>query len=264
MVPGTAIGVLVGDLMFFAMALRLARRTGRHDTTAMPLGLDTPSTFGMVFFVLGPAFVQAKATLPVAAAAQHTWHIGICAILISGVFKLACAAGSGWIRRLVPRAGLLGSLTAIALVLISFLPLVEILRTPVVGLVALAIILSTLIGRVPLPGRIPGTLGRPGHRRRDVSSAAVGRLDADDGSRDRSGGGTVADRLADRVSPGVVACGLGYAAVPAGDPAVRAGHGRGRDRLHRECRGGGRRLQHDVTSSPSKRWRRWWPDSAAE
>jgi len=37
------------------MALRLARRTGRSDITAMPLGLDTPSTFGMVFFVLGPA-----------------------------------------------------------------------------------------------------------------------------------------------------------------------------------------------------------------
>jgi AGZA family xanthine/uracil permease-like MFS transporter len=158
MVPGTAIGVLVGDLLFFAMAVRYARRTGRTHVTAMPLGLDTPSTFGMVFFVLGPAFVEARATLPVEAAARHTWHIGICAILISGLFKLACAAGSGWIRRMVPRAGLLGSLTAIALVLISFLPLLEILHTPIVGLVALAIVLSTLIGRIPLPRRIPGTL----------------------------------------------------------------------------------------------------------
>ena len=53
MAPGTAIGVLVGDLLFFFMALRMARRTGRSDVTAMPLGLDTPSTFGMVLFVLG-------------------------------------------------------------------------------------------------------------------------------------------------------------------------------------------------------------------
>ena len=44
-------------------------------------------------------------------------------LLASGIFKLACAPLSGWIRRIVPRAGLLGSLTAIALVLISFLPL---------------------------------------------------------------------------------------------------------------------------------------------
>ena len=64
MIPGTAIGVLVGDLLFFWMALSMGRRKGRYDVTAMPLGLDTPSTFGMVFFVLGPAFLYAKQTLP--------------------------------------------------------------------------------------------------------------------------------------------------------------------------------------------------------
>ena len=42
----------------------------------------------------------------------------------------------------VPRAGLLGSLAAIALVLISFLPLLEVLHYPVVGMVSLAIILT--------------------------------------------------------------------------------------------------------------------------
>ena len=145
MIPGTAIGVLVGDLLFFWMALSMGRRKGRYDVTAMPLGLDTPSTFGMVFFVLGPAFLYAKQTLPsVDEAARYAWHIGICSIFISGLFKFVCACGSNWVRRRMPRAGLLGSLAAIALVLISFLPLLEILQQPVVGLVALAIILTTL------------------------------------------------------------------------------------------------------------------------
>ena len=40
-----------------------------------------------------------------------------------------------------------------------FIPLLEVLHYPVVGLVALAIILTTLIARVPLPGRVPGALG---------------------------------------------------------------------------------------------------------
>jgi AGZA family xanthine/uracil permease-like MFS transporter len=161
MVPGTAIGVFAGDIIFFWMALQLARRTGRKDITAMPLGLDTPSTFGMVFFVLGPSFLDAKSRLGLTEhdAAIYTWQIGICSIFVSGLFKLACAFGSNWIRRMVPRAGLLGSLAAIALVLISFLPLVEIFHYPVVGFVALAIILTTLVGRVPLPFRIPGALG---------------------------------------------------------------------------------------------------------
>ncbi len=128
MIPGTAIGVLVGDLLFFFLALRLARTTGRNNITAMPLGLDTPSTFGMVLLVLGPAFVRGKTVLglPEHDAALYAWRIGICSLLISGVFKLACALGAHWIRRLLPRAGLLGSLAAIALVLISFLPLLDI------------------------------------------------------------------------------------------------------------------------------------------
>lgn len=161
MVPGTAIGVLVGDLLFFWLALRVARRTGRNNLTAMPLGLDTPSTFGMVFFVLGPSFLFAQKELGLAPleAARYTWHIGICAIFISGVFKLACSFGSHWVRRLLPRAGLLGSLAAIALVLISFLPLLEICQMPIVGLTALAVILTTLVARVRLPLRIPGALG---------------------------------------------------------------------------------------------------------
>lgn len=159
MVPGTAIGVLVGDLLFFVMALRLAAKTGRV-VTAMPLGLDTPSTFGMVFFVLGPSFLYAQSDLGMERleAAAYTWRIGICSIFISGLFKLACAVGSNWIRAVVPRAGLLGSLAAVALVLISFLPLLEILHFPVAGFAALAVILLTLVARIPSPGRVPGAL----------------------------------------------------------------------------------------------------------
>ncbi len=160
MVPGTAIGVLVGDLLFFWMAFALARRTGRNDITAMPLGLDTPSTFGMVFFVLGPAFLHGKYELGLTPheAAAYTWHIGICAIFISGLFKLACSFGSHWVRTSLPRAGLLGSLAAIALVLISFLPMLEILHYPVVGFAALAVVLTTLVAQIRFPFRVPGAL----------------------------------------------------------------------------------------------------------
>ncbi|HUE70264.1 MAG TPA: permease, partial [Pirellulaceae bacterium] len=166
MLPGTAIGVLVGDLLFFWLALHVARKTGKWDTTAMPLGLDTPSTFGMVFFVLGPAFnaalgkdIALASPDEIQAAAIHTWHVGICSIFLSGLFKIACSLGSNWIRRVFSRAGLLGSLAAIALVLISFLPLLEILQLPLVGLVSLAVILTALVARIPLPFKIPGALG---------------------------------------------------------------------------------------------------------
>jgi AGZA family xanthine/uracil permease-like MFS transporter len=158
MIPGTALGVLFGDLVYTAMAVRLARRLGR-DVTAMPLGLDTPSTIGMVLFVLGPAFRDAlDKGASQEAAATLAWHIGICSLAISGVFKLLCAAGASWARRLLPRAGLLGSLTAIALVLISFLPLLDVFESPAAGMVALIVILAGLVARMQLPQRIPGAL----------------------------------------------------------------------------------------------------------
>jgi len=160
LVPGTALGVLVGDIAFFFLAFRLAKKTGRDDVTAMPLGLDTPSTFGMIFFVLGPSFVAGRDLMGLEpmAAATRTWHIGIWCLVLSGLFKIACAPFCGYVRRAVPRAGLLGSLAAIALVLISFMPILDIFAHPLAGMLALAIVLTSLVGRIPLPGQIPGTL----------------------------------------------------------------------------------------------------------
>ena len=56
MLPGTALGVLVGDGIYTWMA----RRQRRSDATAMPLGVDAPTTIGMALLVLGPAFVAFK------------------------------------------------------------------------------------------------------------------------------------------------------------------------------------------------------------
>ena len=110
--------------------------------------------------MLGPSFVEGTQNLQLTAdeAALRTWQIGIWSIVLSGIFKAFCAIGSGWVRKLIPRAGLLGSLAAVALVLISFLPLIEALHVPLVGMTALAIILVTLIARIDLPWNMPGAL----------------------------------------------------------------------------------------------------------
>ena len=160
MVPGTAIGVLVGDLLFFWLAFVYAKRTGRSDVTAMPLGLDTPSTIGMIFLVLGPAYASGIADgLSEHDAAMQAWKIGMCSIFITGLVKLVLSFFSNWIHKVFPRAGLLGSLAAIAVVLISFIPMVDMTVNPIVGFSALAIVLATLIARQKLPLGIPGALG---------------------------------------------------------------------------------------------------------
>ena len=160
MVPGTAIGVLVGDLLFFWQSFRYAKKTGKSNVTAMPLGLDTPSTIGMTLLVVGPAYKAALGEgLDTDAAAMQAWHIGICALVIMGVIKGVLAFCSNWIHKVFPRAGLLGSLAAIALVLIAFNQLPELVASPIVGFASLAIVLVTLIARNHLPFKIPGALG---------------------------------------------------------------------------------------------------------
>ncbi|HZY89647.1 MAG TPA: hypothetical protein VFE78_32800, partial [Gemmataceae bacterium] len=161
MIPGTAIGVLLGDLVYTAMAFRLARRTGRTDVTAMPLGLDTPSTFAVPFLILLPALRQGhEMGLDHERAMDFAWHVGLVVLVLVGVFKVVCAPVGNAIRRLVPRAGLLGSLAAIAIALIAFLPMLleGIAAVPLVGMLALAVILWTLVAHRELPGKFPGAL----------------------------------------------------------------------------------------------------------
>jgi AGZA family xanthine/uracil permease-like MFS transporter len=149
MIPGTALGVLVGDLAYTWLAVRLMRRTGRDDVTAMPFGIDTPTLFAMVFGVLGPVMLATGD--PVLA-----WGVGMAATVAIGLAKLALAFGGDWARRVVPRAALLGSIGGVAILLIAFLPMLKILRDPLVGLVALILVLLALVGGIRMPLGLPG------------------------------------------------------------------------------------------------------------
>ncbi len=149
MIPGTAMGVLVGDLVFTFLAVRMARREGRTDRTAMPLGIDTPSLFGFMFGVIGPAYLATGD-------AELAWRISVAVVILCGLLKAVGALAGPFVHRHVPRAGLLGPIAGIALLLIAFLPSLHVFEEPVVGLVSLGVILLTLVGRVRLPMGVPG------------------------------------------------------------------------------------------------------------
>jgi adenine/guanine/hypoxanthine permease len=159
MFPGTALGVLLGNLAYTWMARRLAVKTGRRDVTAMPLGLDAPTSIGMALLVLGPAFLGFKQSgMDEHAAAIATWQLGMASLVVMGVLKVALSFVGAYVQRWVPRAGLLGSIAGIALVLMGFLPLVEIMRVPVVGFAGLGVVLYALVAKGRLPVGLPGVL----------------------------------------------------------------------------------------------------------
>ena len=164
MIPGTALGVLVGDLVYTWLALRLGRKTGRSDVTAMPLGLDTPSTIGLAFTVLGPAYVATGDGV-------LAWQIGMATLFIIGLVKIITSFLGGWVQRIVPTAGLMGSLAGIGLLLLGFLPMIEIFNSSIAGMVALGLVFYVLIGKMELPGPSAGCAAGSAVRHRAASAA---------------------------------------------------------------------------------------------
>ena len=169
MIPGTALGVVVGDLAFTAMAFRLARQTGA--------GRDGDAAGSRHAEHVRHGLFCARAGISPGARQRglerdrgrdrRLAHRDLVAGLQRTV-QTCLRPLAGWVRRSLPRAGLLGSLAAIALVLISFLPLLDILHDPIVGLVALTLILTTLIARVELPLRHSRRAGGAGGGKRPV------------------------------------------------------------------------------------------------
>jgi AGZA family xanthine/uracil permease-like MFS transporter len=82
------------------------------------------------------------------------------------VFKLLMTFVGERIRRLVPQAGLLGSIGGVGIALLGTLQLGEVFSEPIAGMVAFGIILYALVARIRLPFRAPEVL----------ASVAVGAL----------------------------------------------------------------------------------------
>lgn len=148
MLPGSALGVLVGDLAYSALAFRLARRERSSDVCAMPLGIDTPSMFGLCFGVIGPVWLLTND-------ADRTLAVSSAVIAVMGIVKILVAFFGEIVRRSLPRTAMLSALSAVAIALISFFSVQKIIAEPVGGMVALGIVLSTLIGGRRLPLKTP-------------------------------------------------------------------------------------------------------------
>jgi AGZA family xanthine/uracil permease-like MFS transporter len=144
MIPGTALGVMFGDIIYTIMAFNLANKKKSSNVTAMPLGLDTPSTIGIAVAVLGPAYIASGKNPEIA------WQVGMATMILIGVLKLFMSFIGEYVQKIVPKAGLLGSIGGIGIALIGFLPLVTLFQMPIVGLVVLGIILYSLVAKQAL------------------------------------------------------------------------------------------------------------------
>ena len=159
MFPGTAFGVLVGDLVYTWLAFRLSRRTGSRVVTAMPLGTrhafhDRDGARRPGTCVCRPEGRRDDGTrcrdhdlVHRHGDDGHDRHLqgGLLVHWAMGAASGAAGRAPGLAGR--HRAGADRSP-----------PLVDVFGMPVIGMLSLGLILYSLVARVRLPGDFPSVL----------------------------------------------------------------------------------------------------------
>ena len=146
--PALGIQLLIGNIFYFTLARRLARREGRTDVTAMPYGPSVPHMFIVTFVVMLPAFLRTHNPL-------IAWQEGIAWAFIIGVIILLGAFVGPTVRRFTPRAALLGTLAGISISFISMRPAAQMWTALWIALPTFAVIMIGFLSGVRLPRNFP-------------------------------------------------------------------------------------------------------------
>ena len=133
------------------LAYRLAKKTGRDDVCALPSGVSVPHMFVVTFVVMLPILIATKDPV-------QAWEAGLTWVFVQSFVLMIGGFVGPVIRRITPRAALLGSLAGISITFISMSPAAQVFSTPVIGVVCFAVILANWFGGVKYFGGVPGGL----------------------------------------------------------------------------------------------------------
>jgi adenine/guanine/hypoxanthine permease len=140
-IPAAGLMMALSTLYYAWLALRLAKRTGRDDVCALPSGISVPHMFVVVFVIMLP--IALKTGDPI-----KGWEAGLTWVFIQSFVLMAGGFVAPIVRRITPRAALLGTLAGVSIAFISMRPAEEMFLTPVIGITSFAIILASWFGGV--------------------------------------------------------------------------------------------------------------------
>ena len=143
--PATGLMLCLSTLYYAWLAYRLAKQTGRSDVCALPSGISVPHMFIVTFVIM----------LPIATATGDPvkgWEAGLTWVFIQSFVLMIGGFLGPLIRRITPRAALLGTLAGVSITFISMAPALQTFMTPVIGITCFAIILVSWFGGVRYGG----------------------------------------------------------------------------------------------------------------
>ena len=149
--PALGLMLFLSTGYYAFLAWRLAKQTGRSDVCALPSGISVPHMFVVTFIVMLPILIATHDPI-------EAWEAGLTWVFIQSFVLMIGGFIGPYIRRITPRAALLGSLAGISITFISMSPAAQVFSTPVIGVVCFAVILASWFGGVKYFGGVPGGL----------------------------------------------------------------------------------------------------------
>jgi AGZA family xanthine/uracil permease-like MFS transporter len=149
--PATGLMLCMSTLYYAWLAYRLAKATGRSDVCALPSGISVPHMFIVTFVVMMPIAAETGDPL-------MGWAAGLTWVFVQSFVLMAGGFIAPFIRKITPRAALLGTLAGVSITFISMRPALEMFMTPLLGIVCFAIILLSWFGGVRYYKGIPAGL----------------------------------------------------------------------------------------------------------
>jgi adenine/guanine/hypoxanthine permease len=149
LLPGYALGFLIGSLGLVLLATRLANREKRTDITAHVYGNNVPAIIAYTLSIVLPVYLETHDV-------NRAWQVGAAAVAWTGIIKLLAAPFARVFRKFIPVPA---AMTVFGAAMYSYLALVLLQRVfdqPLVGLIALAIIFTSVLANIPITRwRIP-------------------------------------------------------------------------------------------------------------
>ncbi|WP_315799014.1 regulator [Bradyrhizobium sp. SZCCHNRI3043] len=149
--PALGLMMCLSTLYYAFLAYRLAQRTGRSDVCALPSGVSVPHMFIVTFVIMLPITLKTGDPL-------KGWSAGLVWVFFQSFILMIGGFVAPYIRKITPRAALLGTLAGVSVTFISMRPALEMYMTPQIGLVCFAIILVSWFGGVKYPKGLPAGL----------------------------------------------------------------------------------------------------------
>jgi len=149
--PAVGLTLCLSTCYYGWLAYDVARKTGRNDVCALPSGPGVGHMFIVVFVVMLP--IKLRTGDPIKA-----WEAGLTWVCIQSVVLVIGGFIGRWVRKVTPRAALLGTLAGVSITFISMRPALQMYLTPFIGLVCFVILMVNWFGGVRYFRGIPAGL----------------------------------------------------------------------------------------------------------